>query len=200
LCNQYEVDEYDFEEALDVVLKQEQKIMEQGQQPDHILDITIEGEEFNMPKATFMKLPVNDIRGLFLGKATDCCQSIGGAGSECAKYGYESENSGFYVVIEDKKIIGQCWAWRGEEGELVFDSLETLGGRVSEDSWWEICNAFGKKIEEQDNDVTAFHVGQGGGTQCMEFNQAAKAAKPKTYNGYRDSNQQYQVWQRCPQV
>ncbi|MFJ1270166.1 hypothetical protein ACD661_16545 [Legionella lytica] len=67
-----------------------------------------------------------------LGKITDCCQYIGGAGSSCAEYGISSPHSGFYVVCRgnpdypalNDEIVAQSWVWRSKDNALVFDSIE----------------------------------------------------------------------------
>ena len=164
----------------------------------NIPDITIEGERFGLPGATFHRLASDDIRGLFLGELTDCCQSIGGAGADCADYGFTSENSGFYVVENAKgRVIAQTWAWRGKRGELVFDSLETLGQNVRPPQWQKLTEVFSRTLAQNPGDVTAFHIGTGGATPesfASAFNAAAKPARPIKYNAYRDSKQQVVVW------
>ena len=75
----------------------------------------------------FKKLYDHDFRGPFLGLYTDCCQHLHNAGSDCAKAGWIQAESGFYVVEKNGKIVAQSWAWRGQGGELVFDSIEGLG-------------------------------------------------------------------------
>jgi ankyrin repeat protein len=192
LCNKFNISEEAFEDALEIILKKRAKETHNNNIPD----IAIDGKKFGMADAKFKKLPENDIRGLFLGEYTDCCQSISSVGRKCAKHGYVSENGGFYVITENDEIIGQSWAWRGQKGELVFDSLETLGNRVSSKSWQKLCSTFAKAVAKQDNDITSFNVGRSGATPQMKFNNAAKAAKPIDYKGYRDSKNQYQVWKR----
>ena len=67
-----------------------------------------------------------------LGKATNCCQYLGGAGSSCVIHGIESENSGFYVLFKgnaqtpswNDEVLAQSWVWRGDDGQLCFDSIE----------------------------------------------------------------------------
>jgi hypothetical protein len=192
LCLEHSIHEYAFNEALELT----KKIPAEKNVPD----IVIDGAEFDMPGATFHRLAANDIRGLFLGELTDCCQSIGGAGSECAAHGFTSEDSGFYVVENAKgQIIGQTWAWRGEKGELVFDSLETLGQNVKADQWLKLTKAFKKALANKPGNVTALHIGTGGATPgklTRAFTAAARPAKPLGYeeSGYRDSKQQVVVW------
>ncbi len=134
------------------------------------------------------KLPDGDIRGLFLGEITGCCQSIGSAGSDCAEKGYASEDSGFYVAMDAKqKIIGQAWGWLGKNDELVFDSLESLTDRITTKQWQDICTESAKEIN------TSLNVGTGGETPSMSFNKASSPAIPKTACSYSDAKNQYKV-------
>ena len=190
LCLEHAVDEEDFDEALELSKK--------APVVKNIPDIVIEGEKFDMPGAKFHRLAADDIRGLFLGEMTDCCQSISSVGHECAAHGFTSEDSGFYVVQNAKgRVVGQTWAWRGEKGELVFDSLETLGENVKPEQWYKLTRAFRKALGKKPNGVTALHVGEGGATPKSltdAFNHASKPAIPLGYNGYRDSHDQVVVW------
>jgi len=190
ICMEHGVKENAFNEALEISAK--------PPAVKNIPDITIEGTQFDLPGATFKRLAANDVRGLFLGEMTDCCQSIGGAGAKCAKHGFISENSGFYVVENAKgRVVGQTWAWRGEKGELVFDSLETLGKNVSSGQWQKLAEAFKGALDKKPGDITAFHIGTGGATPTQlidAFNSAAKPVKPLGYDGYRDSHKQVVVW------
>jgi len=191
LCFNEAVGEHSFNRALDIVKTQ-------TPHTKNLPAITLNSKDFDMEGATFHLLPANDIRGLFLGELTDCCQSIGGAGENCAKHGFTSRDSGFYVIETDKgEIIGQTWAWRGTNGELVFDSLETLGERVSDGQWVSLTQAFAAAVEKSPGDVTAFSVGMGGKTPkllCSIFAEASAPAAPIGYDRYRDSNNQVQVW------
>jgi hypothetical protein len=78
-------------------------------------------------------LPRDDVRGLFLGQHTDCCQHPDGQGDTAAWYGQEKANAGFFVV-EDKhgNVVAQSMVWIARNGKgLVFDSAECkrLGAR-----------------------------------------------------------------------
>jgi hypothetical protein len=192
LCIENAVTEDDFEKALELSTK--------APAIKDVPDITIEGEAFDMPGATFRRLDAGDVRGLFLGELTDCCQSIGGQGAECAEYGYTSKNSGFYVVENAKgRVVGQTWAWRGKKGELVFDSLETLGSNVGSDQWVKLVQAFAQALAKKPGNVKALHVGKGGATPGSlrdAFSSAAKPAVPPDYQGYRDSHKQVAVWHK----
>ena len=182
----YAMDNKDFNDALELVKKRENKAIK-----SNIPDIA-----FKMPNGlTYRKLADGDLRGLVLGEITDCCQTINNHGDKCVRHGFASENGGFYVV-EDKKgeIIGQSWAWLGENDELVLDSLETLGKRISADEWKNLAEEFASHLEKSAPKVTALHIGAGGKTPRLEFNKSA--AQPKDHKGYRDSKNQYRVWRR----
>lgn len=196
LCFEFNVDESAFNEALRLT----KKIKPAAKT---IPEITISGQSFEMEGAKFYRLPPHDIRGLFLGEMTDCCQSIGGVGSPCARHGYTSPDSGFYVVENAKgKIVGQSWAWRGTKDELCFDSLETLGKNVTSAQWQKIVGAVARDLDSrQDHGITALVIGAGGNTPkdtlCQKFSVAASNAQPKGYNGYRDSKkEQILAWKR----
>jgi len=190
ICIEHNVDEEDFNKALE--------ISKQAPAVKNIPDIAIEGEAFGLPGATFHRLAANDMRGLFLGEMTDCCQSIGSAGAKCAEHGFTSENGGFYVVENAKgRVVGQAWAWRGGKGELVFDSLETLGENVKPEQWQKLTKTFARILAKKPADVSALHIGMGGATPrslAKAFNHAASPAQPLDYNGYRDSRSQVVIW------
>jgi hypothetical protein len=204
LCMEYNVEEDDFEMARIFVKKKTPATK-------NIPDISIDGEKFDMAGAKFYRLPDGDIRGLFLGEMTACCQSIGGAGTACAKHGYISPDSGFYVVENAKgKIIAQTWAWRGTRGEMCFDSLETLGKNVSPEQWAKIIHATAAELTtRKDHDVTELRIGDGGGTPnhflrdaFSDYNTSTPIdrphnAQPKNYTSYRDSEgPQILVWKK----
>jgi hypothetical protein len=192
LCLEYAVDEYNFNKALELT---KEPVPEKN-----IPEVTVDGADFGMPGATFRRLEPGDVRGLFLGEITDCCQSIGGQGEQCARNGFTSEDSGFYVVENSRgKIVGETWAWRGRDGELVFDSLETLGRNVTHKQWRKLAEEFAQALTEKpENDVTALHIGTGGATSrklVRKFSAAASPAEPRDgYQAYRDSRQQVVIW------
>jgi hypothetical protein len=192
LCIENAVEEHAFDKALD--------LSKEAPENKNIPDVSIEGEAFDMPGAAFRRLDKDDARGLFLGELVDCCQSIGSVGAECAEHGFTSENGGFYVVENAKgKIVGQTWAWRGDRGELVLDSLETLGHSVTEQQWKKLLDAFGEALAKKPGDIKALHVGMGGATPRglkEEFNAVAIPAVPADYNGYRDSHEQISILYR----
>ena len=70
-----------------------------------------------------------DVEGLVLGYATDCCQVHNGVGRECLRCGFYDHDSTFFLVEKDGKIIAQSWIWLSHtQKTLCFDSIEVMGG------------------------------------------------------------------------
>ena len=189
LCFEMDWSEKQFETALKLV--QEYKPKTGAKIPD----ITIDGATFAKPGYTFRKLPDGDPRGLLLGEFTDCCQHLAGEGKDCARHGFTSKNAGFYVVEEQKTgtIVAQSWAWRGKGGELVFDSLETLGGHMRPAQWRSLCDEFARQAQGKTK-ITAITIGAGGATPPLGLPAVENPAQPVDYTGYRDSKTQMLLW------
>lgn len=199
LCFEYEWDEGDFEKAREAVAQYAEKYPGGRKRESRIPAVDIDGGAFGKDGCRFYKLPDGDPRGLFLGEFTNCCQHFAGEGAECARHGFLFEDGGFYVVADRKKdaVVAQAWAWRGEKGELVFDSLESLPGHMSAQNWGSLCREFAAALEktgaEGEDKITAFNIGTGGATPSLDFPGADDPAKPRSYKGYRDSGGQYTV-------
>ncbi|CDZ77245.1 ankyrin repeat protein [Legionella massiliensis] len=100
--------------------------------------ILIKGSDLGYPNCYLTKLDTQSDAGAALaaclGKITDCCQYLGGAGTDCAKHGIESPNSGFYVMFQGDenypnltdRIIAQSWVWCDRDGNLCLDSIEAV--------------------------------------------------------------------------
>lgn len=74
-------------------------------------------------------LPHEDVRGVFLGEHTNCCQHPGGAGSEAAWYGHEKAHAGYVVIEESGNILAQGLVWQTKSSNtLCFDNIEAKGG------------------------------------------------------------------------
>jgi hypothetical protein len=110
----YEVLEYRFIESLSVPLK---------------LPVENRWREANAnSRLTGRFLPREDVRGVFLGYHTNCCQHPNGTGSGAAWAGQEESECGFFVVENaDGRIVAQSFAWISADGGLCFDSLESKG-------------------------------------------------------------------------
>lgn len=157
---------------------------------DLIPDIEIDGDEFELKGARFYKLPIGDVRGLFLGLYTDNCQSITSNGALAAYHGFMSSYGGFYVVEKDNQILGMSWAWLSEDGQLVFDSLEQLGSRVSSDQWQLILDKFGDKIDQYNDAIQEMHIDLSG---VMEYEVAKTSMKRTSLNGQEDVKKKTQI-------
>ena len=194
--------EGDFECAVDLLNEFNELASNDVEVSKNIPNIRIEGDLFGRKDYHFRKLEPGDVRAMFLGSITDCCQHIAGAGSECAEHGFTSEDGGFYVIAHNDtdNIIGQAWAWRGAEGELVLDSLEAKTGLVKAQEWRAILAEMTKQIQSHDmkqHKITALNVGDAGRTPAnLSENDERVAAHPSDYNGYRDSHSQYRIWKR----
>jgi hypothetical protein len=124
-------------------------------------------------------------------------ESLASAGSECAEHGFLSPHGGFYIVESDNgEIVGQSWAWRGTNDELVLDSLEHLNGRLADHQWSTILDKMSSHIATACDDITALNIGKGGKTPQLPFNDAAFNTTPQDYKGYRDSDKQYCAYKR----
>ncbi len=156
---------------------------------DVMPDFSIDGKAIGAPEYTFRKLPADDLRGLVLGKLTNCCQYLGGPGESCAIYGMSEPESCFYVVEYKGKIVAQLWAWGGK-GKLSQTQLSKEGGKekapketfIVFDSWerlrpendWLISrflpyllDEFGKTpapADEKELIYTRLSIGNGGAT------------------------------------
>lgn len=201
LCHGLKMSEGSFDNARKVVDKFNELSQKKNKKPNqHIPQIGIEGEAFGKEGYKFMRLETGDLRGLFLGAMTGCCQWIGGIGSDCAEHGFKSPNGGFYVIANsNNQIISQAWAWRGRKGEVVLDSIETLGSHVDKKEWQNICNQMARDFADNHKDVTALHIGTGGQTPNLGYAET-KAAKPVDKLGYSDADKQVVVWKRSGQI
>lgn len=84
-------------------------------------------ETKNGARKVFM-LPHEDVRGIFLGHHTECCQHPEGVGSDAAWYGHENPNSGFVVLEDSGTIIAQGLVWETDKpGVICFDNIEAKG-------------------------------------------------------------------------
>lgn len=73
---------------------------------------------------TVRMLEQQDTTALMLGKLTNCCQRLNGAGESCMFEGIVNPNSGFLVIESAGQILAQAWVWESKEGQLILDNLE----------------------------------------------------------------------------
>lgn len=151
--------------------KDYQKFMRLDRKDDDVLipDVKIDGKDTGYPGYYIMKVPVMDelqaARAACLGKITHNCQSLSGElGEPCVVHGLTDPHGGFYVLCKgdvnhpdiNDELIGQCWAWRGEQGGIVFDSIELSGMddatlRPQLDITTTMFRAFGKKLVDENH-------------------------------------------------
>ena len=100
-------------------------------------------------------LPRGDVRTIFFGDYTDCCQHWGGAGQSCAVSTVMDPFSQLFVVEDDKgKIIGGSWTWENTEGsyrEVCFDNIEALGELTSRPELNKIYEMAGEYLTKEEN-------------------------------------------------
>lgn len=69
----------------------------------------------------------NDISGMWLGNATDCCQAFGSAAESCVKAGYLDSYCSFISVTKKGKVYAQTFLWINPGNKFAaFDSIEML--------------------------------------------------------------------------
>ena len=92
-------------------------------------DFELDGEEYGVPGTRFRRMGTDDMRIFFLGKHTDCCEWVGGGYEgyrDTSKDVFQTRMSDFYIIEDeqDGEIVAHTWAWRTEDGGLVFDGFE----------------------------------------------------------------------------
>ncbi|OGT63396.1 MAG: hypothetical protein A3E85_02490 [Gammaproteobacteria bacterium RIFCSPHIGHO2_12_FULL_45_12] len=175
----------------------------QPEASDVLPNIRIEGKELRQDNLYLVKLDKNDPRGWILGHYTGCCQSIGRHAEQAVIEGMLSPIACFYVICDTKTndIVAQSYAWLSEEGNLVFDSLETLrrkdAPRLVE---FFIAAAYQMKgqlvqIDGKNKTIERIHLGKGGGTPSrhltMQLDSAKNPLLPASGYRYGDANEQW---------
>ncbi|MFY9590188.1 hypothetical protein [Rickettsia endosymbiont of Halotydeus destructor] len=188
LCHKYNYSEDIFTRIIDKILPNVK------QQDDHLPDIKFniqaKGETY-----TFSKLPAGDLRGLFLGKMTQCCQFIGGDSEKCVIDGFTKDTAGFYILTDSKgKIMAQSYAWLGvnEEGRevLMLDSFEHLPEGKK------LFLPFLSKLTEaiQNDNLMEIYLGSGGKTPRLSAStENIITPKDGSLFQYSDSKSAYKI-------
>jgi ankyrin repeat protein len=199
LCFEYNWSKSDFEMAVDVIKEHKNK------KENKIPEVTIEGALFNKDGYIFKKLPDGDVRALFLGEMTDCCQYLSGNGKVPTENGFLSEYAGFYVVekIKTNEIVAQSWAWRGKNKELVLDSFESLKGHFNKESCQSLLEIFAKESMSADPTISRILMGVGfklvegkkdlDFVSELDFCETTRPAKAIDHQYYVDSKRQYHI-------
>lgn len=66
----------------------------------------------------------DDLRQVFLGNYTHCCQKFGDAGESSMLFGLVSKHSGFFTIKRSDKVLAQAWVWEAKADTLVLDNIE----------------------------------------------------------------------------
>jgi ankyrin repeat protein len=164
--------------------------------------ITIKGLDLGYQNFYLTKLNTQSDKGAAiaacLGKITDCCQYLGGVGTECTKYGIESPDSGFYVLFQgdennpslDDRIVAQAWVWRSENGDLCLDSIESIP-QASKSQVSDFYRSLGMTLCENPN-IRLVNAGAQSGITTKVALKDYPTTKLHTidYTGYSDSKSQ----------
>ncbi len=144
-----------------------------GENIPSISVIVREHPQYYMRKLDVAKDRRDAALGACLGKLTDCCQSIGDAGSMAALHGLTSPYGGFYVIYKKPDdaatpdtmtdtIVAQSWAWRSTYDGLVFDSVERTS-EADEDLLIKFYDTAAVQLHTT-HGITEVYVGAGGNT------------------------------------
>lgn len=170
--------------------------------------IFIDGYEIGHPGCYLMKLDTMSDEGAAiaatLGITTNCCQYLGGAGSDCVKHGIESPNGGFYILFEgdptqprvQDPILAQAWVWRSDDGKLCLDSIEsTIRTRHHlpiRELVIDMYRYLGMQLGAQFS-VPQVNVGSYSGISGLVTSNSSMHEKlnPADYTGYSDASSQH---------
>ncbi len=113
-----------FEKALAIW---DQRFTGDYEQPGHlsIPDIRIDGAKIGLPGYTLMRMPYDDLRIMFMGDYTGCCERVGDHFEDTVEHALETGESGYYVLMKGDDIRLHSWVWRGEGGQLIIDGYES---------------------------------------------------------------------------
>ncbi len=177
-----------FEKALDMYESRE--VVENA--PDNMPQIAIDLGEIDKKYngKYFVKLPKGDYRGLILGDAIGCCQSIDNTCPiELITSGMNLANNCFYVLIESKnkksdafnyattdwdnlednyKITAEGYAFKSKTNNFVFDSIETLE-HVRDFPWTLILHKLMRQVKMIDPTIKAIKSGTGSTGKIRNF-------------------------------
>lgn len=134
-----------------------------------------------------------------LGKLTDCCQYLGGVGEECAIYGIESPNAGFYVLCQGDAenpslkdtIFAQAFAWRSDTNGICLDSIES-----TKESWFRlnaVIRSLFRVLSYQlcfDNGISAVTISSKTKQVHYGYPAADQHQSCQAYAGYSDAHSQ----------
>lgn len=183
ICSKYNISQEIFDRIAREILPQTK---DYDELPDVKFDIEFKGQIYH-----FSKLPAGDLRGLFLGHETGCCQSIGGDSERSVQNAFTRTDAGFYVLTDlNGKIKAQSLAWKGlnTEGKtvLVLDSFEHNKDVAS--IYIPLMQMLLKSLDGQE-----LYVGVGGQTPNTQSNIFDNIKSPEGFHRYNDSQLVYLI-------
>ncbi|MDI1352114.1 MAG: hypothetical protein PSV35_04990, partial [bacterium] len=180
-------------------------------------DIYINGAHHNHPGYHLLKLPADDYHAFFLGYIVNCCQSMGRAAEQVVLDAWSMADRGFYVLIKENKyikgknpthdellnsknanIIGQCFAWLSDKGNLVIDSWDNLMTEHDEIAESMLRDFANQVINKPQYHVFRVTVGASGGKTPLTLKKHLTDETETTSRGlhHKDSKTQAEICSR----
>ncbi|MEY3197004.1 MAG: hypothetical protein RLZZ59_372, partial [Pseudomonadota bacterium] len=190
ICTEYNITQGVFDRIATEILP---SVKDHDDLPNMNFDIEFKGQTFH-----FSKLPAGDLRGLFLGHDTGCCQSIGGDAEKAVKDAFTRTDAGFYVLTDaNGKIKAQSLAWLGER-EIKSEAATTTEKVLVLDSFEhnkDIASIYIPLMKEILKHIGALelHIGVGGQTPSTYANVCNDIKAPEDFNRYGDSSYAYHI-------
>lgn len=173
--------------------------------PKQIPPMAITGESIHPDYAGFTieKLSPFDPEAAILGIRTSCCQSLNNKGDAAAIHGITEKNGGFYVIRNHNgKVVSQTWAWRSQNNQLVFDSIEsqTDFARNHEEMVGDLFQSLAQQLVDEEHTEMVLVGADGQTPNSLQPFKAYEPEKPFETNGYQgDSDHQKIIAARnCP--
>jgi hypothetical protein len=212
LCKHYKVPEEIFNRSLDLIKDGTIKIKSKDNIPSVIVDIGNEVDE-GLKGYYLVKLPAGDLRGLILGKITNCCQSVGCYGEKYAIKGTVGEDTGFYLLLKSNNknqkvdfskfewrdlernftISGQGNIWRGENGSMTVGCWENQNPTGHDIIAVKSLPILADKMMKEDSSIERFTLGLGGKTPKRFKDQYAQVQYDAPKDGFFDNDASEQV-------
>lgn len=133
-------------------------------------------------------LPRDDVRGLYLGQHTYCCQHPDGVGKSCAWHGQESPQGGFFVIEDgNKNIVTQSWTWLSDDGGVCFDSIE--GASLYSRDKTSLVNLYEQAAEHLAQTHYKVTVGKNSKLDTSQWDLCERLEHPTDFSGYANDSQ-----------
>lgn len=92
----------------------------------------VPGVQVEQGEYSLCRLEAGDPEGVAVGLLTDCCQHLHGAAAACARAVWTRADAAVWALRKKGSIVAQAFCWVSNEGDLVLDSVEALGGQDTE--------------------------------------------------------------------